>query len=44
MAQIGLPDENSIADKLKTLSVRALEVNAPYSDNTTGTALRWRRG
>jgi len=44
MAQIGTPGENNIADNLKALSIRALEVNAPYSDNTTGTALRWLRG
>jgi len=41
MAQIGVPVESSIVDNLKTLSVKALEINAPYSDNTTGTALRW---
>jgi len=44
MAQIGAPGEDNIADNLKALSIRALEVNAPYSDNTTGTALRWLRG
>ncbi len=32
---------DSLAENLKALSVRALRVNAPYSDNTTGTALRW---
>jgi PPM family protein phosphatase len=31
----------SLAENLKSLSVRALTVNAPYSDNTTGTALLW---
>jgi hypothetical protein len=41
MAQIGLPGENNLVDNLKDLSIKALEVNAPYSDNTTGTALRW---
>jgi len=41
MAQIGLPGENNLADNLKQLSMRALVTNAPYSDNTTGTALRW---
>ena len=41
MAQIGLPGENNIADNLKALSIKALEANSPYSDNTTGTALRW---
>ena len=44
MAQIGTPGENNLVDNLKALSIRALEVNAPYSDNTTGTALRWLRG
>ena len=41
MAQIGLPGENNLVENLKSLSAKALEVNAPYSDNTTGTALRW---
>jgi serine/threonine protein phosphatase PrpC len=41
MAQIGAPGENNLAQNLKELSLRALSVNAPYSDNTTGTALRW---
>jgi serine/threonine protein phosphatase PrpC len=31
----------SLAENLKALSVKALNANAPYSDNTTGTALRW---
>ena len=44
MAQIAAPAENTIADNLKALSKKALEVNAPYSDNTTGTALRWLHG
>ena len=33
------PDE--IAENLKNLSLKALSQNAPYSDNTTGTAIRW---
>ncbi len=41
MAQIAAPGEDNLADNLKALSLQALEVNAPYSDNTTGTALRW---
>ena len=41
MAQIGAPGDKNIIENLKALSVKALEVNAPYSDNTTGTALRW---
>lgn len=31
----------SLAENLKALSMKALSANAPYSDNTTGTALRW---
>jgi serine/threonine protein phosphatase PrpC len=41
MAQIGAPGDKNLAQNLKDLSLRALSVNAPYSDNTTGTALRW---
>ena len=41
MASIGAPGNNNIAENLKQLSIRALSTNAPYSDNTTGTALRW---
>jgi serine/threonine protein phosphatase PrpC len=41
MAQIGAPGENNLAQNLKELSLQALNANAPYSDNTTGTALRW---
>ena len=41
MAQIGKPGEDNLVDNLKTLSMKALSVNSPYSDNTTGTALRW---
>ncbi len=31
----------SLAENLKALSMKALTMNAPYSDNTTGTALLW---
>ncbi len=41
VAQIGTPGANNLADNLKKLSIQALNANAPYSDNTTGTALRW---
>jgi serine/threonine protein phosphatase PrpC len=41
MAQIGAPGDRNLADNLKDLSIRALTANAPYGDNTTGTALRW---
>lgn len=47
----GLPDadisalatrpDGTLAENLKALSVKAMSTNAPYSDNTTGTALRW---
>ncbi|MCH8059159.1 MAG: serine/threonine-protein phosphatase [Proteobacteria bacterium] len=41
MARIGQPGDDSLVDNLKQLSIRALQANSPYSDNTTGTALRW---
>jgi serine/threonine protein phosphatase PrpC len=41
MATIGSGPTDSIAENLKALSIRALHASAPYSDNTTGTALRW---
>ncbi|MDH3612891.1 MAG: protein phosphatase 2C domain-containing protein [Gammaproteobacteria bacterium] len=41
MAQIGSTGDNNLADNLKELSIQALNANAPHSDNTTGTALRW---
>ncbi len=41
MAEIGAPGENNLVENLKRLSMKALNVNSPYSDNTTGTALRW---
>jgi len=41
MASIGLAGDNNLADNLKELSTQALNANAPHSDNTTGTALRW---
>jgi len=41
MAAIWQPGESNLADNLKQLSLEALRVNAPYSDNTTGTAVRW---
>lgn len=41
MAEIGRDAEEPLTDRLKDLSMRALNVNAPYSDNTTGTALTW---
>jgi serine/threonine protein phosphatase PrpC len=41
VAAIGASDDSSIGDNLKALSIKALNVNSPYSDNTTGAALRW---
>ena len=41
MAEIGTAGDNNLADNLKALSIKALNINSPYSDNTTGTALRW---
>lgn len=41
IAAIATPGEDNLVDNLKALSMQALNVNSPYSDNTTGTALRW---
>lgn len=41
MAEIAIPGEDNLVENLKALSMKALNVNSPYSDNTTGTALRW---
>ena len=41
MAEIGTPGDDNLVENLKALSMKALTVNSPYSDNTTGTALRW---
>src|SRR5210317_1677700 len=41
VAEIAAPGENNLGDNLKALSIKALNVNSPYSDNTTGAALRW---
>ena len=41
MAELGNGSDDSLAENLKALSVKALTTNAPYSDNTTGTALVW---
>ncbi|NQV85917.1 MAG: serine/threonine-protein phosphatase [Woeseiaceae bacterium] len=41
IAQLGVPGEKNLVQNLKALSIKALGINAPYSDNTTGTALRW---
>jgi serine/threonine protein phosphatase PrpC len=41
LATLATRNDASLADNLKELSIKALTTNAPYSDNTTGTALRW---
>jgi serine/threonine protein phosphatase PrpC len=41
IGEISSPGENNLAENLKALSLKALNANSPYSDNTTGTAIRW---
>jgi serine/threonine protein phosphatase PrpC len=41
MAALASRPSDSLAESLKALSVKALNANAPYSDNTTGAAVRW---
>ena len=41
IAEIATRKNTSLAENLKALSIKALTMNAPYSDNTTGTALLW---
>lgn len=41
IADMATRPANNLADNLKALSMKALSVNAPYADNTTGTALLW---
>ena len=41
VAKIALESEEGLTGNLKDLSMQALSANSPYSDNTTGTALRW---
>ena len=42
IADMAMRPVNSLVDNLKELSMKALSINAPYSDNTTGTALLWK--
>lgn len=42
IAEIAAPGKATMAESLKALSIQALNANSPYSDNTTGTALRWK--
>ena len=41
IAEISTLKSMSLAENLKSLSMKALTMNAPYSDNTTGTAILW---
>ena len=41
IAEVATRSTMSLAENLKALSVKALKMNSPYSDNTTGTALLW---
>jgi len=41
VAQIAHGRDENLTENLKDLSLQALRANSPYSDNTTGTALRW---
>jgi serine/threonine protein phosphatase PrpC len=41
IAEVATRKSMSLAENLKALSMKALTMNAPYSDNTTGTALLW---
>ena len=44
MADIAKPGDDNLVDNLKELSLKALGVNSPYSDTTTGAAVRWLGG
>jgi serine/threonine protein phosphatase PrpC len=41
VAEISNDGTDTLTENLKKLSMRALNANSPYSDNTTGTALKW---
>ena len=41
IAEVATRKSTGLVENLKALSMKALTVNAPYSDNTTGTALLW---
>ena len=41
IAEVATRTTMSLAENLKSLSMKALTMNAPYSDNTTATALLW---
>ena len=44
MATIARPGDDNLVANLKAIIIKALSVNSPHSDNTTGTALRFIRG
>ena len=44
MAAIALPGDDGLVGNLKEIIIKALNVNSPHSDNTTGTALRFIHG
>ena len=44
MAAIAQPGDDILVENLKAIIIKALSVNSPHSDNTTGTALRFIRG
>jgi len=44
MSEVATRSNQSMAENLKALSMKALTANAPYADNTTGTVLRWIAG
>lgn len=41
IAQVGTRATGSMADNLKVMSTQAMAANAPHSDNTSATMLRW---
>jgi len=41
VAQIAHARDENLTESLKDLSIQALSASSPYSDNTTGTALKW---
>jgi serine/threonine protein phosphatase PrpC len=41
VASVQKPGKDNLPENLRNLSIKALSANAPYADNTTGTALRW---
>jgi serine/threonine protein phosphatase PrpC len=44
LAELSGAANGALAEGLKALSLKALHRNAPYSDNTTGTVMRWLGG